>query len=220
MPHMNGHELAGKLSSLRPDMKVLYVSGYSDNDIGDHGVLDPRFELLQKPFTPQTLARKIRDVIREGKYAYITDHEWPARDCTVSVRALGEALAAAGCDPVVRPGAGVFRLSRRSRRRIGTPARIEDHAADGTKRPDDQKKWGKLEGDAVWYDVPANSLAKRRAGKDELTAAHNRLPLGTMVRVTHLGNGKNVIVRITDRGINKPASASSISARKPPKSSE
>jgi hypothetical protein len=51
-------------------MKVLYVSGYSDNDIGDHGVLDPRYELLQKPFTPQTLARKIRDVIREGKYAY------------------------------------------------------------------------------------------------------------------------------------------------------
>ena len=70
MPHMNGHELAVKLSSLRPDMKVLYVSGYSDNDIGDHGVLDPRIELLQKPFTPQTLARKIRDVIREGKYAY------------------------------------------------------------------------------------------------------------------------------------------------------
>ena len=63
MPHMNGHELAGKLSRIRPDMKVLYVSGYSDNDIGDQGVLDPRFELLQKPFTPQTLARKIRDVI-------------------------------------------------------------------------------------------------------------------------------------------------------------
>jgi signal transduction histidine kinase len=73
MPHMNGHELASKLSSLRPDMKVLYVSGYSDNDIGDHGVLDPRFELLQKPFTPQTLARKIRDVIRESKYAYSAD---------------------------------------------------------------------------------------------------------------------------------------------------
>ncbi|MFL6588814.1 MAG: ATP-binding protein [Chthoniobacterales bacterium] len=69
MPQMNGHELAGKLSALRPDMKVLYVSGYSDNDIGDHGVLDPRYDLLQKPFTPQTLARKIRDVIGEGKYA-------------------------------------------------------------------------------------------------------------------------------------------------------
>jgi signal transduction histidine kinase len=73
MPHMNGPELAGKLSSIRPDMKVLYVSGYSDNDIGDQGVLDPRFELLQKPFTPQTLARKIRDVIHEGRYAY-TSH--------------------------------------------------------------------------------------------------------------------------------------------------
>ena len=69
MPHMNGHELAEKLCALRPDMKVLYVSGYSDNDIGDHGVLEPRYELLQKPFTPQTLARKIRDVFADGKYA-------------------------------------------------------------------------------------------------------------------------------------------------------
>jgi rare lipoprotein A len=59
----------------------------------------------------------------------------------------------------------------------------------------------KLEGYAVWYNVPSNSLAKRRAGKDELTAANNRLPLGTRVRVTHLGNGKTVVVRITDRGI-------------------
>jgi rare lipoprotein A (peptidoglycan hydrolase) len=69
-----------------------------------------------------------------------------------------------------------------------------------SKRPYD-KKWGKLEGTAVWYPVPVNSLAKRRAGKNELTAAHNRLPLGAMVRVTHLQNGKSVVVRITDRGI-------------------
>jgi signal transduction histidine kinase len=70
MPHMNGHELAARLSALRPDMKILYVSGYSDNDIGDHGLLEPHSELLQKPFTPQTLARKIRDVIHEGKYEF------------------------------------------------------------------------------------------------------------------------------------------------------
>ena len=57
------------------------------------------------------------------------------------------------------------------------------------------------EGYAVWYDVPTKSLAKKRAGKDELTAAHNRLPLGTRVRVTHLKNNKSVVVRITDRGI-------------------
>jgi rare lipoprotein A len=54
---------------------------------------------------------------------------------------------------------------------------------------------------AAWYDVPDDSLAKRRAGSHELTAAHNRLPLGTLVRVTHLKNGKSVVVRITDRGI-------------------
>ena len=54
---------------------------------------------------------------------------------------------------------------------------------------------------AVWYDVPEDSLAKRRAGKGELTAAHNHLRLGTMVRITHLKSGKSVIVRITDRGI-------------------
>jgi rare lipoprotein A len=59
----------------------------------------------------------------------------------------------------------------------------------------------KIEGNAVWYKVPPNSLAKRRAGKDELTAAHNYLSLGTRVRVTHLKNGKSVVVRITDRGI-------------------
>jgi rare lipoprotein A len=63
-----------------------------------------------------------------------------------------------------------------------------------------KKPRGKV-GYAVWYVVPANSLARRRAAKGEYTAAHNHLPLGAMVRVTHLANGKSVIVRITDRGI-------------------
>jgi rare lipoprotein A (peptidoglycan hydrolase) len=83
-------------------------------------------------------------------------------------------------------------------------AAVQTSAAKVTPSPSptsNPKKWGKLEGNAVWYDVPVNSLAHRRAGKGELTAAHNRLPLGTMVRVTHLANKKNVIVRITDRGI-------------------
>lgn len=65
------------------------------------------------------------------------------------------------------------------------------------------KKIYDREGYAVWYVVPVDSLAKRRAEKDEFTAAHNHLPLGTMVRVTHLKNGKSVTVRITDRGITK-----------------
>jgi len=57
---------------------------------------------------------------------------------------------------------------------------------------------------AAWYEVPSDSLAKRRAGADELTAAHNRLAIGTRVRVTHLANAKSVVVRITDRGITNP----------------
>jgi rare lipoprotein A len=58
---------------------------------------------------------------------------------------------------------------------------------------------GKIEGEASWYKVPPNSITKERAGKDELTAAHNRLPFGTLVRVTDLENGKSVTVCITDR---------------------
>ncbi len=54
---------------------------------------------------------------------------------------------------------------------------------------------------AAWYDVPLLSLAYRRAGPGEFTAAHNRLPIGSHVRVTHVGNGKSIVVRITDRGI-------------------
>ncbi len=54
---------------------------------------------------------------------------------------------------------------------------------------------------AAWYDVPADSLAARRGAPGELTAAHNRLPIGTKLRVTHLASGKSVVVRITDHGI-------------------
>ena len=64
-----------------------------------------------------------------------------------------------------------------------------------------EPKQAPTEGMAAWYQVPPDSLAKKRAGKDELTAAHNKLPIGTKVRVTHLGNSKSVVVRITDRGI-------------------
>ena len=57
---------------------------------------------------------------------------------------------------------------------------------------------------ASWYDVPVGSVTKERAGAGELTAANNRLPFGTRVRVTHVANGKSVVVRITDRGNFKP----------------
>ena len=68
-----------------------------------------------------------------------------------------------------------------------------------TKAPEPKKP--NIEGLATWYKVPRNSRTKQRAGNNELTAANNRLPFGTKVRVTHLANGKNVVVRITDRGV-------------------
>ena len=80
-----------------------------------------------------------------------------------------------------------------------------EHCAAAKRLPEDASKNRRPPrekiGYAVWYVVPANSLARRRAGKNEYTAAHNHLPLGAMVRVTYLANGKSVIVRITDRGI-------------------
>jgi rare lipoprotein A len=106
---------------------------------------------------------------------------------------LGAAVAACFyCQPSWAETAAVSRPSKiPAAKTTGSPPQPRTY----------EKKWGKLEGTAVWYTVPVNSLAKRRAGKDDLTAAHNRLPLGMLVRVTHLANGKNVIVRITDRGI-------------------
>jgi signal transduction histidine kinase/ActR/RegA family two-component response regulator len=63
MPEMHGPALAGLLSSLQPSIKVLYVSGYSENDISDQGVIQADLDVLQKPFTQRSLLRKVREML-------------------------------------------------------------------------------------------------------------------------------------------------------------
>jgi CheY-like chemotaxis protein len=63
MPGLSGQQLAGQLAHLRPEMKVLYVSGYGDRAVVQHGILASEVAYLQKPFTPETLARRVRDVL-------------------------------------------------------------------------------------------------------------------------------------------------------------
>ena len=63
MPEMSGRDLADRLAPARPEMKVLYMSGYTDDAIVHHGVLDPRTVLLTKPFTPDALTRMVAEVM-------------------------------------------------------------------------------------------------------------------------------------------------------------
>ena len=63
---MDGCSLFKKLAPHRPDMKVLYVSGYTENFIVHQGILDPGVHFLPKPFTVESLARKVREVLDEA----------------------------------------------------------------------------------------------------------------------------------------------------------
>lgn len=63
MPGMSGRELAARLRARRPELKVVYMSGYPGDVLGDRGIPEPGMTLIQKPFTPRTLLRRLREVL-------------------------------------------------------------------------------------------------------------------------------------------------------------
>jgi PAS domain S-box-containing protein len=65
MPRMSGKELAVRMGDLQPGIKVLFMSGYTDNAIVHHGILDKGIAFIQKPFTPEGLARKVNEVLED-----------------------------------------------------------------------------------------------------------------------------------------------------------
>jgi len=64
MPGMSGKEMIGKMMKYKPDLKYIYISGYTDDVIGQHGILDEKINILQKPFTHSAFLEKIRLILK------------------------------------------------------------------------------------------------------------------------------------------------------------
>ncbi len=63
LPRMSGRDMAEKLTSLRPGVKVLFISGYTDDTVAQHGILEEGVHFLEKPFTPKKLSEKVRAIL-------------------------------------------------------------------------------------------------------------------------------------------------------------
>jgi FixJ family two-component response regulator len=63
MPEVDGRALAERLSAGSPELRILFMSGYSDEAVYRHGEISPNAQFIEKPFTDRTLARKVRDVL-------------------------------------------------------------------------------------------------------------------------------------------------------------
>jgi YesN/AraC family two-component response regulator len=63
MPQMGGRELAEKLKLKFPNLKILYTSGYTDDAVMRHGVIEANTNFMQKPYTPEAITNKIRQIL-------------------------------------------------------------------------------------------------------------------------------------------------------------
>jgi len=66
MPGTSGPEMGARLKCLHPEIKILYMSGYTADKIAHHGVLDSETDFIQKPFTPMQLSSKVREILEHG----------------------------------------------------------------------------------------------------------------------------------------------------------
>jgi len=67
MPGMNGRQLADRLAQAHPEMRTLFTSGYTENIIAHHGVLERGIEFLSKPYTLEILTRRVREVLDKAR---------------------------------------------------------------------------------------------------------------------------------------------------------
>jgi CheY-like chemotaxis protein len=74
MPEMGGRELGQRLALLDPDLPILYMSGYTGDDVVHRGLLDPGAPFQQKPFTPAILASKVRTMLDQGPQSRHREH--------------------------------------------------------------------------------------------------------------------------------------------------
>ena len=73
MPEMSGPELAAEIAGFRPEIKIIFTSGYTDDAIARQGILDPTVAFIQKPYRPKALARKIREVLDGESTKVVSD---------------------------------------------------------------------------------------------------------------------------------------------------